>query len=770
MQVGSNSTMHRSIVDSNAGNPSTDKTTRTETITFGAGSNVQNMGDSPPKNATIAIFGSGGQINGSTIYIKEVALEFIDTLAAAAEAKARADVAALGAELVRNNVEDLVKQSTININGDFSIRDDDSIPSGVAPYAAGSGHAEGFSNTKILEMKNDDDGEGDYLRIKYTNNNVRNGFLLPAAAIPENHFVEVTIRYRTNSDDGNKGSIYIRYTEKELKKSYKYVGSDTADGWKTSDKYSGTILEGDNNDLGAEAINIPDSAVWKEETISFPLDWINKSPKYASIGITGYYNHSGECATDIKFINVNFKKNTYRSGTSYPSSMVAQRGDQFFFDSGVEDFGFITTYGKKSLRFDAGSSRTSALYKGNSLSEDNPEVERMWTPAVDSQWKRDEVTRASVVKVNYRSLGIGSNYDGLDYLYARYKASGKYAVYKRCFFGKGKIKVKKAIALALGCFGKNYYGTEAAKSNLLNEATTSEVYVEIKWRSVGSSTWHNIVTINKNNWSSVSSNWYDVKTSGGNIPSGGWELGILSRAEGHDGNSITLGGTPDIQHCLTIGIQGIDVITFAPTVDELLQSQVFEVAQDNSTTISTFTGQHKCSFVGNSEEYETGKIVSSIGRYDNMNYDSDDDYDGGRFSVNPQEAVPVVAICTEAKDKKVLGVVCEKWDGRNKNNLFLTDGNNPDTTERYEINSLGEGGIWVSDVAGFLENGDYICSANIPGYGMKQDDDILRNYTVAKITQDCYFDLESEDYDCKEIEHNGETFKIAFVGCTYHCG
>ena len=88
----------------------------------------------------------------------------------------------------------------------------------------------------------------------------------------------------------------------------------------------------------------------------------------------------------------------------------------------------------------------------------------------------------------------------------------------------------------------------------------------------------------------------------------------------------------------------------------------------------------------------------------------------------------------------------------------------------YEINSVGEGGIWVSNVAGDLENGDYICSSNIPGYGMKQEDDILRNYTVAKITQDCTFDLNSKDYDCKEVEHDGTIYKVAFVGCTYHCG
>ena len=94
----------------------------------------------------------------------------------------------------------------------------------------------------------------------------------------------------------------------------------------------------------------------------------------------------------------------------------------------------------------------------------------------------------------------------------------------------------------------------------------------------------------------------------------------------------------------------------------------------------------------------------------------------------------------------------------------------PNEESRIIVNSLGEGAIWVSDINGVLENGDYITTCEIPGYGMKQDDDILHNYTVAKITQDCTFDLESTDYDCKEVEHDGTIYKVAFVGCTYHCG
>ena len=48
---------------------------------------------------------------------------------------------------------------------------------------------------------------------------------------------------------------------------------------------------------------------------------------------------------------------------------------------------------------------------------------------------------------------------------------------------------------------------------------------------------------------------------------------------------------------------------------------------------------------------------------------------------------------------------------------------------------------------------------------MKQDDDLLHNYTVAKITQDCIF-----NDDTTEVTYNGQTYLMTLVGCTYHCG
>ena len=60
---------------------------------------------------------------------------------------------------------------------------------------------------------------------------------------------------------------------------------------------------------------------------------------------------------------------------------------------------------------------------------------------------------------------------------------------------------------------------------------------------------------------------------------------------------------------------------------------------------------------------------------------------------------------------------------------------------RFHINSIGEGSIWVCNYNGVINNGDYIVSSSIHGYGCKQDDDILHNYTVAKITCQCNFYL-----------------------------
>jgi hypothetical protein len=186
----------------------------------------------------------------------------------------------------------------------------------------------------------------------------------------------------------------------------------------------------------------------------------------------------------------------------------------------------------------------------------------------------------------------------------------------------------------------------------------------------------------------------------------------------------------------------------------------------------TFTGQHRCT-PSDSTSYTSlsssvGKIVISDGTYSNLT--------PANSNISINEAIPKVKLATARNQKSVFGVVSDSEDENEatrtyKHGIYTTIMEKSDSSDnRLYINSLGEGGVWISNINGNLENGDYITTCEIPGYGMKQDDDLLHNYTVAKITQDCDFDLNSSSYECVEISHDGSTYRAAFVGCTYHCG
>jgi len=182
-----------------------------------------------------------------------------------------------------------------------------------------------------------------------------------------------------------------------------------------------------------------------------------------------------------------------------------------------------------------------------------------------------------------------------------------------------------------------------------------------------------------------------------------------------------------------------------------------------------FTGQHRCLPVtGSIDEYKSkvGLIVSSTGNYSNP---------AAKEKITINDSTPTVQLSSRKNDKKVLGVISDVEDTSDGKREFGT-GNFVSVMEadvndsRLFINSLGEGAIWICNINGNFENGDYITTCEVPGYGMKQDDDLLHNYTVAKITCDCDFDLASDLYKCEEFVHEGKTYRRAFVGCTYHCG
>ncbi len=182
-----------------------------------------------------------------------------------------------------------------------------------------------------------------------------------------------------------------------------------------------------------------------------------------------------------------------------------------------------------------------------------------------------------------------------------------------------------------------------------------------------------------------------------------------------------------------------------------------------------FTGQHRNLPQNNDLEFysdKIGLIVVSSGEYKSFN---------NHNSISINEALPSIKLSSKRNEKSVFGVISDKED-KNESTREYTVGNFVSVYEKQSddnrliINSLGEGAIWVCNINGNLENGDYITTCEIPGYGMKQDDDLLHNYTVAKITCDCNFDLNSPIYMCEEFEFSGSTYRKAFVGCTYHCG
>jgi len=216
----------------------------------------------------------------------------------------------------------------------------------------------------------------------------------------------------------------------------------------------------------------------------------------------------------------------------------------------------------------------------------------------------------------------------------------------------------------------------------------------------------------------------------------------------------------------------------------------FWKATSNTTTYRTitagssftFTGQHLSvpldSNISSSLAEYVGLIAVSSGtqmRFDEITRE----WVTGKAAVTINETLPRIELANQREDKRVFGVISNRPDQYVINNESGEIEEDQDGTAylwndlkqtQIRVNSIGEGAIWVCNISGNLENGDYITTCEIPGYGMIQDDDLLHNYTVAKITQDCDFNLSSSTYTCEEFEFSGSTHRKAFVGCTYHCG
>ena len=204
----------------------------------------------------------------------------------------------------------------------------------------------------------------------------------------------------------------------------------------------------------------------------------------------------------------------------------------------------------------------------------------------------------------------------------------------------------------------------------------------------------------------------------------------------------------------------------------------------NDSTYSTyfgikmnFTGQHRCvpqniDFYNNIDNY-IGLIVYATGDYKTYNM-FQEKLTTDKEAITINDSLPIIDLSNKKKQKSVFGIISNKEEEERtyRAGNFCTPMPNINDDKRLYINSVGEGAIWIVNTNGNLENGDYIQASDVIGMGEKQEDDILHNYTVAKITCDCNFDTNSTKYNCVEFVDptSGNTYKKAFVGCSYHCG
>ena len=129
--------------------------------------------------------------------------------------------------------------------------------------------------------------------------------------------------------------------------------------------------------------------------------------------------------------------------------------------------------------------------------------------------------------------------------------------------------------------------------------------------------------------------------------------------------------------------------------------------------------------------------------------------------------IALLKLSTQPKQPSVIGVFSNMGELADKSIPVALSPNQDDQLppgfdlmkKRYNVvimNSLGEGQINVCKEGGDIVIGDYICSSSRPGKGMKQDDNILRNYTVAKARENVTWAVNEDD--------------IRMIACTYHCG
>ena len=247
---------------------------------------------------------------------------------------------------------------------------------------------------------------------------------------------------------------------------------------------------------------------------------------------------------------------------------------------------------------------------------------------------------------------------------------------------------------------------------------------------------------------------------------------------------------------LATGIDGTDHLgNFSWTIwwpDGATQAgETVAYLDDNSldTRRLNFTGCHRCVAEKGLKTAQdvldaTGLVVIATGRYCSLLEETVKPRQIDNITVD--EALPTIELCTKRRDKHVFGVVsapdnlieaevsrgedgkpARKLGGKKrgvfKQGAFATCA--PYDTDRVEINSLGEGAVWVCARGGNFENGDFITTSDLAGYGERQEEPYVCGWTLGKITCDVDWSRRNLDKDFQTRTVDGAL--CALVGCVY---
>ena len=168
-----------------------------------------------------------------------------------------------------------------------------------------------------------------------------------------------------------------------------------------------------------------------------------------------------------------------------------------------------------------------------------------------------------------------------------------------------------------------------------------------------------------------------------------------------------------------------------------------------------FTGAHEVKLSADFPENVTpGMIVSVTGENQVRQIDGK--------NISFSSTLPTVQLSDTPNDSKVLGVFISE-SPLPEEHWYINESIEGD---RFGIvNALGEGRVWVIDINGDIEAGDYITTSLVAGYGQKQDDDLLHSYTLGKAIESVNWSNVS-----MTVEFNGQTYRAYPIAVVYTSG